>query len=1197
MVPYSSASASPVQSSSISKGQSHVPSYGLPDIIVPPSPTSHSSNGVASSVLPSVSSSADQLLNGLLPSSLKPAFAPTGVLPSSIIAGSTGSLPSVIVTPTQTPTSPTPSSPDWPSYQGPFIISGTGTGGASLPVVQPTTSHGLLHKVIQSLHNPVFAPTGVPPSSVIAPSGLLPSSVIEGSAGSLPSIIVTPTQASVYSSAPSLPDFSSFQGPFIISGTGTGGASLPIIQPTTSPGRLHKLIPSFHNLVMMPTGVRPSPMVPGSTGSLPSIIVTPTQASMDSSASSSADYSSFQGPFIISGTGTGGVSLPIIQPTASNGLLDELIPSLLRPLEPTRTPDVGSTGQLPLSPVLPTGSSRSRYGPQVHLPLPLPTGTGIMLGISAALDSDHSPLPTPIASASASTPSAISTSENVLALPDLSGKLSSVLSELPGIFGPPSLSPTTPTPTASPTPTSSSGDLLPALSSLLPSLPDLHSWLASGRPLDALPSALPDVVGGVESLLHTPLVPVSVPTALPSQLVPSRILPSLEAIPSEVRSFLGGAVPSGILPSLEAVPSEVRSFLGGAVPSSILPSFGVPTSGILPSSLAIPDILPSSIALPHVLPSSLAVSDILPSSLALPDILPSSIALPHILPSSLAISDILPTSILPTDILPSLAPLPTSVQPSSVAVPSGNSQSSVAYPSGNQPSPVAVPSGNSPSSLALPVSSQSSPVTSPSDVLPLGILPSSIALLSSAAPSSDASHLIGLPTGSLLPSIIPSSIPIPIPSETAGVIPSIISGLVSLLPSSAGISPSGAVVASGSVSVFISPAPTPSASQLLSVPASEGILSPHSSGAPAGATSTPPSPNYATISHVPTASIEDNKSPSTHIPIPVIPSTSGKPPLVISLSATATDSATSLVVGTSIVQEASSMPTPTASPTISGIPSSLPRMIAPPGGVPSQISQDTFMGQVCFKWPLNYPFVSANDGGMQIFHYLPKAIADGLGIPQSEVQNLGLKPLDTTQYQGFITTLALFTIPKDLQNKLAAQLRNPADVFWHNQDSTVNDLTSLINTACPLAAGTAPGQSNVPNGDADPATTSNGYGGDGGAMGGDIGASRKVNSTSAIVASGAVVGALAYGAAMFFVARRYRNKRMAHHRSSSVPSTSRMTYGSIPGGAAAWMHGARNGRMTPGSRGSQGSSASQGPSVRTQQISAPVMAENSLGWN
>jgi hypothetical protein len=270
-------------------------------------------------------------------------------------------------------------------------------------------------------------------------------------------------------------------------------------------------------------------------------------------------------------------------------------------------------------------------------------------------------------------------------------------------------------------------------------------------------------------------------------------------------------------------------------------------------------------------------------------------------------------------------------------------------------------------------------------------------------------------------------------------------------------------------------------------------------------------------------------------------------------------------------------------------------MIAPPGGVPS-VSEDTFMGQVCFKWPLNYPFVAAKDSSNQIFHYLPQAIADGLNISTTEVKNYGLKPLDTTQYQGFITTLALFTIPKDLESTLAAQLRNPADPFWHNKDKTVNSLTDLINTACPLSAGgKLPGEGGSPNVAAgEPEATPTGGAGDGGAIGGDMGASRKINPTSAGIASGAIVGAIAYGAAMFFVARRYRNKRAAHARSSSVPSTSRS---SIPGGAAGWMHGARNGRITPGSRGSRGSDSTQGRSIRTQQISAPVMAENSLGWN
>jgi hypothetical protein len=272
-------------------------------------------------------------------------------------------------------------------------------------------------------------------------------------------------------------------------------------------------------------------------------------------------------------------------------------------------------------------------------------------------------------------------------------------------------------------------------------------------------------------------------------------------------------------------------------------------------------------------------------------------------------------------------------------------------------------------------------------------------------------------------------------------------------------------------------------------------------------------------------------------------------------------------------------------------------MIAPPTGIPTP-PENSFLGQVGFEWPLNYPFVCANDGGNQIFEFLPLAIADALNVTLDNVVMQGLKPFDTTKFQGFITTLALFYIPADLNGTLAAQLRNPADAFWHNKNSTVNDLTSLINTAFPLQAGWTPedGQYTLPG---NPQATSTGGVQGGGPVGGDMGASRRVNPTSAGIATGAVMGAIAYGAAMFFVARRYRNKKLSHQRSSSVPSTSRYTYGSMQG--AAWMSGGRGpGRTTPGgrdSRGSRGSSSSQGRSIRTQQISAPVMAENSLGWN
>ncbi|OCK85985.1 hypothetical protein K432DRAFT_412916 [Lepidopterella palustris CBS 459.81] len=284
---------------------------------------------------------------------------------------------------------------------------------------------------------------------------------------------------------------------------------------------------------------------------------------------------------------------------------------------------------------------------------------------------------------------------------------------------------------------------------------------------------------------------------------------------------------------------------------------------------------------------------------------------------------------------------------------------------------------------------------------------------------------------------------------------------------------------------------------------------------------------------------------------------------------------------------------------MSGIPSSLPKIIRPPDGIVPAQPPNTTLCQVGFKWGLNYAFVLTSDAANQIFYYLPIAIADGLNITVDQVTMNTLKPYDTTRSLGFITTLALFYIPEDQYAKLLPQMTNPPDLLWHNANGTVQALTSLINPAIPLLAGSLPVDGN-PTASGNPSSTATSGYGDGSPMGGNAGASQPVNSTSVGVAFGAVCGAAVYGAAMFFVARRYRNKRLAHQRSSSVPSMSHNgSRGSMMGGA--FMSGGRGpGRNTPGgrdSRGSRGSGSSNGRSVRTAQISAPVMAENSLGWN
>lgn len=323
------------------------------------------------------------------------------------------------------------------------------------------------------------------------------------------------------------------------------------------------------------------------------------------------------------------------------------------------------------------------------------------------------------------------------------------------------------------------------------------------------------------------------------------------------------------------------------------------------------------------------------------------------------------------------------------------------------------------------------------------------------------------------------------------------------------------------------------------------------------------------------------------------PAPTSVPP--VSIRPTATNSDTNLNIGTRIIQESA-----TGAPSIataSTIPSNLPAMIKPPTGIPPT-AREVPAAQIGFNWWLNYEFVLKHDGGLQIFAYLPIAIADALEIPVSNVTMLGIRALDTNAYLNYTTTLALFKIPVDLREKLQGQIRVPTSQFYNNKNDTVNQLTSLINTAIPLDTGPLPGDQSPTRPVTPGASSTDGSfnGGNGGVMGGDMGKSEPVNATSAGIATGAVMGAIAYGAAMFFVARRYRNRRMKHQRASSVPSTGRYTYGSLGGGA--FMSGGRGpGRFTPSGRDSRGSSSSNGRSIRTQQISAPVMAENSLGWN
>jgi hypothetical protein len=98
---------------------------------------------------------------------------------------------------------------------------------------------------------------------------------------------------------------------------------------------------------------------------------------------------------------------------------------------------------------------------------------------------------------------------------------------------------------------------------------------------------------------------------------------------------------------------------------------------------------------------------------------------------------------------------------------------------------------------------------------------------------------------------------------------------------------------------------------------------------------------------------------------------------------------------------------------------------------------------------------------------------------------------------------------------------------------------------------------------------------------------QEVNRTSSYVAMPVVAGAFLYASAMMIVARRYRQKRRQTHLLEDSPVQE-----------PAWMTGRASMSQVPNnSRDSQGSGNISGRSIRSQPISAPVMAQNSLGWN
>jgi len=152
-----------------------------------------------------------------------------------------------------------------------------------------------------------------------------------------------------------------------------------------------------------------------------------------------------------------------------------------------------------------------------------------------------------------------------------------------------------------------------------------------------------------------------------------------------------------------------------------------------------------------------------------------------------------------------------------------------------------------------------------------------------------------------------------------------------------------------------------------------------------------------------------------------------------------------------------------------------------------------------------------------------------------------------------------------------------------------------INPAIPLVPGSSVANGGgTGTGSGNPATSSSVSGNSGVFQNTNQNTSPGTAGTTAAIALSALGGSAAYGAAMFLLARRYKARKQNHRRSSSLLNPSEMRHSGSPVFGGAIMSG---GRTTPGNERNSRGSGGTGNSARTQQISAPMMAENSLGWN
>jgi hypothetical protein len=465
----------------------------------------------------------------------------------------------------------------------------------------------------------------------------------------------------------------------------------------------------------------------------------------------------------------------------------------------------------------------------------------------------------------------------------------------------------------------------------------------------------------------------------------------------------------------------------------------------------------------------------------------------------------------------------------------------------------------------------------------------------------------------------PTSTIVTIPTDVTGPVTGISTTVETPIPSETQVKPSDPVTTPPPVvsSTIIEPPPISNTTvpPPISDPPSSTIVTDPTSVTSGSTITSPPNPPISSSVKPGNSSTSANTNNDTSADV----STSDDGPGVTSIPhiGTTTNSqswlpTTILVDPTSTTVSGGLAPT-----TATGIPTAYPKAITPDSGL-RPMPQDTELIQIGLLEGYNYPFVVGNTrAAAQIFQLLPDALSYAGGFSSDKVQMRKLIPLDTSTSMGFITTLAIVTYPKGMIDALRLDIKMPASTLYNNPDQLVFNFTKQLNSAIDITIGSYPDDVTATGGGTDsPTSGPTNPNGDPFSNEGTGGKSSTQQGTTAGIVSGAVVVAAAYGAAMFIIARRYKRKKQAHRRTSSISGTSSdrsemresprsspalmggallsrdfTGYGGIAGGVAAGVAGGRD------SHGSGSRNSRMNTSARTQYISAPVEAQNSLGWN